>query len=96
MQLTEAATLDRKSGGADLSRRAVEGSAVPRTFPGNVFDSASLTIVTPRSAAQWRDLRRHERRLDAVMSYLLHPTTWPSWRGLNTRWGSHVSTFVLT
>jgi hypothetical protein len=30
MQLTEAATLDRKSGGADLSRRAVEGSAVPR------------------------------------------------------------------
>jgi hypothetical protein len=29
MQLTEAATLDRKSGGADLSRRAVEGSAVP-------------------------------------------------------------------
>jgi hypothetical protein len=40
MQLTEAATLDRKSGGADLSRRAVEGSAVPRTFPGNVFDRA--------------------------------------------------------
>ncbi len=33
----EAATLDRKSGEADLSRlpgRAVEGSAVPRTFPG--------------------------------------------------------------
>jgi hypothetical protein len=30
MQLIEAATLDRKSGGA-------EGSAVPRTFPGNVF-----------------------------------------------------------
>jgi hypothetical protein len=29
MQLTEAATLDRKSGGA-------EGSAVPRTSPGNV------------------------------------------------------------
>src|SRR5882757_7136197 len=29
-QLTEAATLDRKSGGA-------EGSAVPRTFRGNVF-----------------------------------------------------------
>jgi hypothetical protein len=28
MQLTEAATPDRKSGGADLSRRAVEGSAV--------------------------------------------------------------------
>jgi hypothetical protein len=35
--LTEAATLDRKSGEADLSRRAVEGSAVQRTFPGNVF-----------------------------------------------------------
>jgi hypothetical protein len=38
MQLIEAATLDRKSGGADLSRlprravgRAVEGSEVPRT-----------------------------------------------------------------
>jgi hypothetical protein len=30
MQLTEAASLDRKSGGA-------EGSAVPRTFRGNVF-----------------------------------------------------------
>jgi hypothetical protein len=30
MPLTEAATLDRKSGGA-------EGSAVPRTFLGNVF-----------------------------------------------------------
>ena len=44
MQLTEAATLDRKSGEADLSRpprlavgRAVEGSAGPRTLPGNVF-----------------------------------------------------------
>ena len=31
--LTEAETLDRKSGGA-------EGSAVPRTLPGNVFDRA--------------------------------------------------------
>jgi hypothetical protein len=30
MHSTEAATLDRKSGGA-------EGSAVQRTFPGNVF-----------------------------------------------------------
>jgi hypothetical protein len=54
MQLTEAATLDRKSGEADLSRlprlavgRAVEGSAVPRTFPGNVFR---------QSVAKWRDL----------------------------------------
>jgi hypothetical protein len=26
---------------ADLSRRAVEGSAVPRTFRGNVFKSAA-------------------------------------------------------
>ena len=34
-QLAEATSLDRKSGGADLSRRAVEGSAVPRTSPGN-------------------------------------------------------------
>ena len=32
MQLTEAATPDRKSGAADLSRRAVEGSAVQRIF----------------------------------------------------------------
>jgi hypothetical protein len=39
MRLPEAATLDRKSGEADLSRlprlavgRAVEGSAVPRTY----------------------------------------------------------------
>jgi hypothetical protein len=35
MQLTEAATLDRKSGGA-------EGSAVPRTLRGNVFRSAEI------------------------------------------------------
>jgi hypothetical protein len=33
MQLTEAATLDRKSGEADLSRRAVEGSAVRPSAP---------------------------------------------------------------
>jgi hypothetical protein len=32
MQLTEAVTLDRKSGGADPSRLAVEGPAVP-SFP---------------------------------------------------------------
>ena len=35
MHSTEAATLDRKFGGADLSRRAVEGFAVPRTSPEN-------------------------------------------------------------
>jgi hypothetical protein len=45
MQLTEAATLDRKSGGADLSRRAVEGSAVPRTIPGNVFPQHGLASL---------------------------------------------------
>src|SRR5271163_984805 len=52
MQLTEAATLDRKSGEA-------EGSAVPRTFLGNAFlDSALRTIVVrpavepKRSAAE--------------------------------------------
>jgi hypothetical protein len=38
MQLIEAATLDRKSGGA-------EGSAVPRIPPGNVFDS-DLSRIT--------------------------------------------------
>ena len=46
IQLIEAATLDRKSGEADLSRRAVEGSAVLRTFPGNVF--ATPTLDMPR------------------------------------------------
>jgi hypothetical protein len=40
MQLIEAAALDRKSGEADLSRRAVEGSAVPPAFGGNVFQQA--------------------------------------------------------
>ena len=48
MHLAEAVTLDRKSGEADLSRRAVEGSAVPRIFRGNVF---------LESATQWRNLR---------------------------------------
>ena len=33
MQLTEAATLDRKSGEADLPRPAVEGSAVFHPYP---------------------------------------------------------------
>jgi hypothetical protein len=42
MQSTEAATLDRKSGEADLSRRAVEGSAVPRTLPGSVFRQSEV------------------------------------------------------
>jgi hypothetical protein len=41
--LTEAATLDRKSGEA-------EGSAVPQTFLGNVFR---------QSKAERRDLRFH-------------------------------------
>src|SRR5580692_11310338 len=40
MQLTEAATLDRKSGEA-------EGSAVPRTFPGNVFDGSASAVEGP-------------------------------------------------
>src|SRR5580693_2659694 len=40
MQLTEAATLDRKSGEA-------EGSAVPRTFPGNVFDRSASAVEGP-------------------------------------------------
>jgi hypothetical protein len=39
MQLSEAAALDRKSGGA-------EGSAVPRTFPGNVFRICGPTRST--------------------------------------------------
>ena len=37
MQLTEAATPDRKSGAADLSRRAVEGSALQRIFMERLF-----------------------------------------------------------
>ena len=44
MQLTEAATLNRKSGEADLSRRAVEGSAVPRTSPGNAEYDAQIEL----------------------------------------------------
>src|ERR1700730_2204154 len=40
MQLTEAATLCRKSGGA-------EGSAVPRTFPGNA-ESRPVTNLSSR------------------------------------------------
>src|SRR5580692_6959339 len=40
MQLTEAATRDRKSGEA-------EGSAVPRTFPGNVFDGSASAVEGP-------------------------------------------------
>jgi hypothetical protein len=43
MQLTEVATLDRKSGEA-------ERSAVPRTFPGDVFRRS----VPPRSGASAR------------------------------------------
>ena len=39
---------------ADLSRRAVEGSAVLRTFRGNVFD---------RSVAQWRDLHPNNQNM---------------------------------
>jgi hypothetical protein len=39
MQLTEAATLDRKSGEA-------EGSAVPRTYPGNVFRQSAVTVLS--------------------------------------------------
>jgi hypothetical protein len=43
MQLTEAATLDRKSGKA-------EGSAVLRTFPGNVLTERSGVESLPRRA----------------------------------------------
>jgi hypothetical protein len=32
---------------ADLSRRAVEGSAVPRTFPGNVFRQIEKVTFPP-------------------------------------------------
>src|SRR5450631_1890304 len=41
MKLTEAATLDRKSGGA-------EGPAVPRTFLGNVFFERAQRFSFPR------------------------------------------------
>jgi hypothetical protein len=68
MLLTEAATLDRKSGEA-------EGSAVPRTFPGNVFERAVerqrficprdsalslLTIGAPKGGACANSLLAHE------------------------------------
>jgi hypothetical protein len=51
-QLTVAATLDRKSGGADLSRRAVEGSAVPRTSPGNA-KYYTQTELSSRPEKSW-------------------------------------------
>jgi hypothetical protein len=38
IHLIEAATPDRKSGEG-------EGSAVPRTFPGNVFEQVSLVVL---------------------------------------------------
>jgi hypothetical protein len=44
MQSIEAATLDRKSGVADLSRCAVEGSAVLRTTTGNARCQFCLSI----------------------------------------------------
>src|SRR5450631_81252 len=52
IQLAEATSLDRKSGGADLSRRAVEGSAVPRTSPGNAeyYAQTELSSRLPRRA----------------------------------------------
>jgi hypothetical protein len=52
MQLAEATSLNRKSGGADLSRRAVDGSAVPRTFPGNTGSrpATELSSRLPRRA----------------------------------------------
>jgi hypothetical protein len=51
MQLTEAATLDRKSGEADLSRRAVEGSAVRHSGAPN------LPLYNSKLPRQSRPLR---------------------------------------
>jgi hypothetical protein len=58
MQLTEAATLDRKSGEADLSRRAVEGPAVPRTFLETRNTIVKQNCHLARPGAPW-DRRSH-------------------------------------
>ncbi len=52
MQLTEAAALDRKSGEADLSRRAVEGSAVfaDLCWKRGILYSTKLSSRLPRCA----------------------------------------------
>jgi hypothetical protein len=47
MQLFEAATLDRKSGEADLSRRAVEGSAVRHSGAPNLPFYNHFPFVIP-------------------------------------------------
>src|SRR5580704_19362988 len=52
---------------ADLSRRAVEGSAVPRTFPGNVFRPTIAEIekanYEPLSEAPFTDAHLRRRPL---------------------------------
>jgi hypothetical protein len=49
-------------------RSAAEGSAVPRTFPGNVFRRRSAHNCHPDlSAAHLRNMRWQERGLDPVM-----------------------------
>jgi len=80
MQLTEAATLDRKSGEADLSRRAVEGSAVPRTPRGNVFrpdrsvverSAVSFFVLTHTLSLLRPYGRTQSRAQQSVKSFLL-------------------------
>jgi hypothetical protein len=59
MHSTEATTLDRKSGEADLSRRAVGGSAVPQTFLEMFFDP---------SVAQRRYVRASDEESSIIVS----------------------------
>src|SRR5450631_3063677 len=59
MRLAEATSLDRKSGGADLSRRAVEGSAVPRTFRGRGTEGPSVFTQLGYGAVQVFRLRQN-------------------------------------
>jgi hypothetical protein len=99
MHLTEAATLDRKSGEADLSRRAVEGSVVPRTSRGNVFRpdrtriSCLAALDTTTCAAFFK-----ESRMKFVNATDLHRKSGVAeWRDLRCLFSSHAhSKFVKT
>jgi hypothetical protein len=58
IQLFEAATLDRKSGEADLSRRAVEGSAVRHSGAPNLpfYNHFPFVCDTPLAALRSKRL----------------------------------------
>ena len=71
MQLTEATTLDRKSGEADLSRRTVEGSAFragnPEYYTQTKLSSRPERSVVERSAVFFYFSRRFESPHKSVL-----------------------------